>query len=126
KHTQGHMKVFETAGGSGIVMQNGTLVFSLVAAKGENHPFSMITCSTDNGNSRVLPESSSSAKCLDPRITEWESGQILMIVHYVDAQSVCESRDMGTTWTKACVWKPSSLRPLREGSPCCTLREGTS
>ncbi|RNF02790.1 surface protein-2, partial [Trypanosoma cruzi] len=100
KHTQYHLKEFETTGGSGIVMQNDTLVFPLVA-KGKNYPFSIITYSTDNGNNWVFPEGISPVGCLDPRITEWETGQILMIVQCIDDQRVYESRDMGTTWTKA-------------------------
>ncbi|PWV14140.1 putative trans-sialidase, Group II [Trypanosoma cruzi] len=107
-----------TAGGSGIVLQNGTLVFPLMV-NGENYPFSSIIYSTDNGSTWVFPESISPVKCLDPRITEWETGQILMIVHCVDAQSVFESRDMGTTWTEAIgtlsgVWvkSKSSFRDL--------------
>ncbi|EKF28462.1 trans-sialidase, putative, partial [Trypanosoma cruzi marinkellei] len=49
-HTQGHLKEFVTAGGSGIVMQNDTLVFPLRARNEKNQPFSMITYSTDKGN----------------------------------------------------------------------------
>ncbi|KAF8285914.1 putative trans-sialidase, Group II [Trypanosoma cruzi] len=99
-HTKDQLRDFVTAGGSGIVMQNDTLVFPLVA-NGKNYPFSSITYSTDNGNNWVFPESISTVECLDPRITEWETGQILMIVHCVDGQSVFESRDMGKTWTEA-------------------------
>ncbi|EKF98456.1 trans-sialidase, putative, partial [Trypanosoma cruzi] len=81
-------------------MQNNTLVFPLVV-NGKNYPFSSITYSTDNGNNWVFPESISPVGCLDPRITEWETGQILMIVDCGNGQSVYESRDMGTTWTEA-------------------------
>ncbi|PBJ68342.1 trans-sialidase [Trypanosoma cruzi cruzi] len=100
KHTQYHLKEFETAVGSGIVMQNDTLVFPLTA-NGKNYPFSSITYSTDKGNNWVFPESISPVGCLDPRITEWETGQILMIVDCGNGQSVYESRDMGKTWTEA-------------------------
>ncbi|PWU86515.1 putative trans-sialidase, Group II [Trypanosoma cruzi] len=100
KHTQDQLRDVAKTGGSGIVMQNGTLVFPLVA-KGKNYPFSIITYSTDNGNNWVFPESISPVGCFDPRITEWETGQILMIVQCIDGQRVYESRDMGTTWTKA-------------------------
>ncbi|RNC31974.1 surface protein-2, partial [Trypanosoma cruzi] len=100
KHTQDQLRDVVTAGGSGIVMQNDTLVFPLMVS-GKNYPFSMITYSTDKGNTWVFPESISPVECLDPRITEWNSGQILMIVQCKDGQSVFESRDMGTTWSKA-------------------------
>ncbi|ESS58754.1 trans-sialidase [Trypanosoma cruzi Dm28c] len=100
-------------------MQNDTLVFPLVA-KGKNYPFSIITYSTDNGNNWVFPESISPVGCLDPRITEWETGQILMIVQCIDDQRVYESRDMGTTWTTAIgtlpgVWVNSQSEDYPEG-----------
>ncbi|EKF27820.1 trans-sialidase, putative, partial [Trypanosoma cruzi marinkellei] len=70
---------------------------------------------------------------------------LLMIVDCEDGQRVHESRDTGTAWTEAigtlsgvwvnarsgasqkeaCMWMPSSPRPLREGGSCCTLGEGT-
>ncbi|PBJ76091.1 trans-sialidase [Trypanosoma cruzi cruzi] len=100
KHTQDQLREVATAVGSGIVMQNDTLVFPLVA-NGKNYPFSSITYSTDNGNNWVFPESISPVGCFDPRITEWETGQILMIVQCIDGQRVYESRDMGKTWTEA-------------------------
>ncbi|RNC35083.1 trans-sialidase [Trypanosoma cruzi] len=87
-HTQDHLRELLTAGGSGILMQNDALVFPLVVVSWKNQPFSMITCSTEKGNNWVFPESIFCVGCLDPRITEWESGQILMIVHCVDGQSV--------------------------------------
>ncbi|PWV04646.1 putative trans-sialidase, Group II [Trypanosoma cruzi] len=99
-HTQDQLRDVVTAGGSGIVMQNDTLVFPLMV-NGQNYPFSSITYSTDKGNNWVFPEGISPVGCLDPRITEWETGQILMIVQCKDDQSVFESRDMGKTWTEA-------------------------
>ncbi|ESS55343.1 trans-sialidase [Trypanosoma cruzi Dm28c] len=55
KHTQDQPRDVATAGGSGIVMQNDTLVFPLVA-KGKNYPFYIITYLTDKGNNWVFPE----------------------------------------------------------------------
>ncbi|EKF98720.1 trans-sialidase, putative, partial [Trypanosoma cruzi] len=47
------LKKFVAAGGSGIVMGNGTLVCPLMAANRKNHPFSTITYSTaKNGRSQ--------------------------------------------------------------------------
>ncbi|ESS54958.1 trans-sialidase [Trypanosoma cruzi Dm28c] len=46
KHTQDQLMQLFAAGGSGIVMQNDTLVFPLTA-NGKNYPFSSITYSTD-------------------------------------------------------------------------------
>ncbi|KAF5220872.1 hypothetical protein ECC02_006032 [Trypanosoma cruzi] len=95
------MKDFVTAGGSGIVMQNDTLVFSLSARNGKNQPLSMINYSTDKENNWVFPEGIFSVECLGPRITEWENGQILMIAECFEGQSVFESRDMGKRWKNA-------------------------
>ncbi|EAN82044.1 putative trans-sialidase, Group II [Trypanosoma cruzi] len=99
-HTRDQLRGVVTTGGLGVLMQNGTLVFPLVV-NGKNHPFSSITYSTDNGSTWVFPESISPVGCLDPRITEWEHGQILMIAECFNGQTVFESRDMGTTWTEA-------------------------
>ncbi|RNC57273.1 trans-sialidase, partial [Trypanosoma cruzi] len=97
---EGNLKEFRAAGGSGIVMQNGTLVFPLMAKSGNGDVYSMIIYSTDNGSNWVLSKGVSPAKCYNPRVTEWE-GLLLMIVDCEDEQKVYESRDMGTTWTEA-------------------------
>ncbi|RNC36695.1 putative trans-sialidase [Trypanosoma cruzi] len=106
-------------GSSGIVMQGGTLVFTLRARNGENQSFSRITYSTDNGNNWVFPEGISPAECFNPRITEWNRRQIFMIVQCKDDQSLFDSRDMGATWTRVLgtlsgVWTNSQLGVFRE------------
>ncbi|EKF32760.1 trans-sialidase, putative [Trypanosoma cruzi marinkellei] len=110
---QSNLSDFGGGGGSGIVMENGTLVFPLTATKKDFRPFSMITYSTDNGNTWVFPEGVF-ADCFNPRITEWEKGQIFMIVQCNYSRKVFESRDMGKKWTKAIgalsgVWANSQL-----------------
>ncbi|EKG00498.1 trans-sialidase, putative [Trypanosoma cruzi] len=62
----------------------------------------------------------SPAECLYPRTTEWE-GSLLMIVDCGNEQKVCESRDMGTTWTEAIgtlpgVWTKSKPEVSRDVS----------
>nr|BAF74649.1 glycoprotein 82 kDa [Trypanosoma cruzi] len=94
------LKNFASSGGSGVLMEDGTLVFPVSAFNTGNDGFSMIIYSTDNGEKWLPSTGVSSAKCLNPRITEWE-GSILMIVDCEDGQRVFESRDMGTTWTEA-------------------------
>ncbi|ESS55613.1 trans-sialidase [Trypanosoma cruzi Dm28c] len=83
-------------------MEDGTLVFSLMAINEENEVdvYSMIIYSKDNGSTWSLSEGMSPAECLNPRITEWE-GSLLMIADCGNEQRVYESRDMGTTWTEA-------------------------
>ncbi|RNF01633.1 trans-sialidase-like protein, partial [Trypanosoma cruzi] len=91
---------FDSSGGSGVVMEDGTLVFPLIAFNAGNTGFSMIIYSTDDGANWMLSNGAPPAVCLEPRITEWE-GSLLMIVDCVGGQRVYESRDMGTTWTEA-------------------------
>ncbi|KAF5217910.1 hypothetical protein ECC02_009200 [Trypanosoma cruzi] len=115
------LKKFVAAGGSGIVMGNGTLVFPLMVSNRTNFPFSMITYSKDNGKSWEFPGGISPAKCIHPRITEWENGKLLMVGLCGSDRKVFESCDMGTTWTEAIgtlpgVWlKSKSGAPLDEG-----------
>ncbi|EAN91385.1 trans-sialidase, putative [Trypanosoma cruzi] len=97
---EGKLKEFLAAGGSGVLMEDGTLVFPLMAKSGNGVVYSMIIYSTDNGSTWSLSEGASPAKCVNPRVTEWE-GSLLMIVDCEDEQKVYESRDMGTAWTEA-------------------------
>ncbi|EKG00863.1 trans-sialidase, putative, partial [Trypanosoma cruzi] len=94
------LKDFYSSGGSGVVMEEGTLVFPRSAFNTGNARFSTIIYSTNNGSTWSLSEGMSPAECLKPRITEWE-GSLLMIVDCDNGQRVYESRDMGTTWTEA-------------------------
>ncbi|PWU88779.1 putative trans-sialidase, Group II [Trypanosoma cruzi] len=109
------------SGGSGVLMEDGTLVFSLMAMNKENEVdvYSMIIYSKDNGSTWSLSEGMSPAKCGAPRITEWE-GSLLMIIDCESSQRVYESRDMGTTWTEAIgtlpgVWVNSQSEDYPEG-----------
>ncbi|PWV04342.1 putative trans-sialidase, Group II [Trypanosoma cruzi] len=95
------LKDFASSGGSGVVLEDGTIVFSLMAMSKENGDvYSMITYSKDNGSTWSLSEGISPVNCTEPRITEWE-GSLLMVVDCESSQRVYESRDMGTTWTEA-------------------------
>ncbi|PWU83739.1 putative trans-sialidase, Group II [Trypanosoma cruzi] len=111
---KGEWREFIASGGSGVLMEDGAIVFSLMAESGNGDRHSLIIYSTDNGSTWSLSEGVSPANCTDPRITEWE-GSLLMIVDCKDGQRVYESRDMGTTWTEAIgklsgVWaKPRSV-----------------
>ncbi|KAF8292090.1 putative trans-sialidase, Group II [Trypanosoma cruzi] len=107
------------SGGSGALMEDGTIVFSLVAVNEEEDVYSMIIYSKDNGSTWSLSEGTSHPKCETPRITEWE-GSLLMIVDCEDEQKVYETRDMGTTWTEAIgtlpgVWVNSQSEDYPEG-----------
>ncbi|KAF5221931.1 hypothetical protein ECC02_005101 [Trypanosoma cruzi] len=112
---------FVASGGAGVVMEDGTIVFSLMAMneKNEVDVYSMIIYSKDNGSTWSLSNSVSSAKCVNPRITEWE-GSLLMIVDCENGQRVYESRDVGATWTEAIgtlpgVWVNSQSEDYPDG-----------
>ncbi|EKF27562.1 trans-sialidase, putative [Trypanosoma cruzi marinkellei] len=111
------LREFSAAGGSGILMEDGTLVFPLTAKDEDNFFYSTITYSTDNGTSWVFPEGVSSANCFYPRITEWEKGQILMVAHCERGREVFESRDMGATWKKAVGMLPGVWADSLSGIP---------
>nr|AAD13347.1 surface glycoprotein Tc85-11 [Trypanosoma cruzi] len=108
------------SGGSGVLMEDGALVFSLMAVNEKNDGvYSMIIYSKDNGSTWALSEDMSPANCTDPRITEWE-GSLLMIVDCENEQRVYESCDMGKTWTEAIgtlpgVWVNSQSEDYPEG-----------
>ncbi|EAN89836.1 putative trans-sialidase, Group II [Trypanosoma cruzi] len=92
------LKDFASSGGSGFLMEGGTLVFPLMARNEAEDIYSMIIYSTDSGANWMLSNGTSPAKCSRPRVTEWE-GSLLMIVDCEDGQRVYESRDVGATWT---------------------------
>ncbi|RNF07156.1 trans-sialidase [Trypanosoma cruzi] len=91
---EGDWTEFFAFGGAGVVMEDGTLVFPLMAKDEAEDVCSMIVHSTDSGSAWALSEYISSAECLDPRVTEWE-GSLLMIVDCENGRRVYESRDMG-------------------------------
>ncbi|KAF5219816.1 hypothetical protein ECC02_007245 [Trypanosoma cruzi] len=118
---EGKLTDYIASGGSGVLMEDGTIVFSLMAMNEtkEVDVYSMIIYSKDNGSTWVFPEGTSHPKCGAPRITEWE-GSLLMIVDCENDQRVYESRDMGTTWTAAIgtlsgVWVNSQLEDYPKG-----------
>ncbi|RNE99995.1 sialidase [Trypanosoma cruzi] len=113
---------FSPSGGSGVLMEDGTLVFPLMAMnKNPNEAFYTIVYSKNDGENWLLSEGKSPPNCHNPRITEWE-GSLLMIVDCVNDQRVYDSRDMGTTWTEAIgtlpgVWVNSQSEDYWDASP---------
>ncbi|RNC44288.1 trans-sialidase [Trypanosoma cruzi] len=69
---EGDWTEFTASGGAGVVMEDGTLVFSLMAVDEAEDVYSAIIYSTDNGSAWALSEDISRAECLNPRVTEWE------------------------------------------------------
>ncbi|EAN90065.1 putative trans-sialidase, Group II [Trypanosoma cruzi] len=110
------LKDFASSGGSGVLMEDGTLVFPLTAKSEAEDVCSMIIYSTDNGEKWMLSNGTSPERCGAPRITEWE-GSLLMIVDCENGQRVYESRDMGTTWTEAIGTLPGVWAKLQPEVP---------
>ncbi|RNE98190.1 trans-sialidase [Trypanosoma cruzi] len=73
------------SGDSGVLMEDGTLVFSLMARDKAENIYSMIIYSTDDGANWMLSNGTSPAECLNPRVTEWERS-LLMIVDCEDGR----------------------------------------
>ncbi|RNC56269.1 trans-sialidase, partial [Trypanosoma cruzi] len=63
---EGDWTEFIASGGSGALMEDGTLVFPLMAKDEAEDVCSMIICSTDNGSAWALSEDISPAECLSP------------------------------------------------------------
>ncbi|RNE99483.1 group II trans-sialidase superfamily, partial [Trypanosoma rangeli] len=96
------VKEFLGGGGSGVVMEDGTLVFPVRARRtGDNEAVPMIIYSKDDGNNWTLSQGMPPPRCTDPLIVEWERGQLVMIAKCNSLSKVFESRDMGATWTVA-------------------------
>ncbi|RNE95148.1 group II trans-sialidase superfamily, partial [Trypanosoma conorhini] len=91
---------FSGAGGSGVAMASGALVFPVVATQRGSSLVSTIIYSTDEGQHWVLPKGMLPGQCASPLLAEWEAGQLLMIADCVFGRRVFESRDMGATWAE--------------------------
>ncbi|EKG00267.1 trans-sialidase, putative [Trypanosoma cruzi] len=97
---EGEWTEFIASGGAGVVMEDGTPVFPLMAKDEAEDFYFMIVHSTDSGCTWLLCEDISPAKCLDPCVTGWKES-LLMIVDCENGRRVYESRGMGTAWTEA-------------------------
>ncbi|RNE97396.1 group II trans-sialidase superfamily [Trypanosoma rangeli] len=101
---------FAGGGGSGVVMEDGTLVFPVTARDALADTVSMIIYSKDDGKNWLLPQGMLPAGCIAPLIVEWEQGQLLMVAQCKFGPNVFESRDMGETWTEA-GWTLTGVQP---------------
>ncbi|EKF28617.1 trans-sialidase, putative, partial [Trypanosoma cruzi marinkellei] len=112
---------FVGGGGSGIVTEDGRLVFPMMATrKNDDGIVSMILYSKDSGTNWDVSKDVPAADCRDPCIAEWGRGEILVLVYCGDGQKVFRTRDMGTTWNEASdllarVWITTQPIPRGEG-----------
>ncbi|ESS55903.1 trans-sialidase [Trypanosoma cruzi Dm28c] len=98
------------SGGSGIKMDDGTLVFPLEAMKkdekddaeedGKNKNVSLIIYSSDVKNWK-LSKGMSDDGCSDPSVVEWKDKLMMMTACDDGRRRVYESADKGNTWTEA-------------------------
>ncbi|KAF8277424.1 putative trans-sialidase, Group V [Trypanosoma cruzi] len=94
-------------GGSGVKMNDGTLVFPLEAMKKEEDDaeeggktVSLIIYSSDTLN-WTLSKGMSADGCGDPSVVEWKDKLMMMTACDDGRRRVYESADKGTTWTEA-------------------------
>ncbi|KAF8305116.1 putative trans-sialidase, Group V [Trypanosoma cruzi] len=127
------------SGGSGVKMNDGTLVFPLEAVKkekddaekdGKNKNVSLIIYSLDT-TSWTLSKGMSADGCSDPSVVEWK-GKLMMMTACDDGRRrVYESGDKGDSWTEAlgtlsCVWGNNQKRHekgVRSGFITATIED---
>ncbi|ESS61748.1 trans-sialidase [Trypanosoma cruzi Dm28c] len=128
------------SGGSGVKMNDGTLVFPLEAMKkekddaeedGKNKNVSLIIYSSDTKN-WTLSKGMSDDGCSDPSVVEWEKDKLMMMTACDGGRRrVYESGDKGEEWTEALgtlsrVWGNNQKRHekgVRSGFITATLED---
>ncbi|KAF8288082.1 putative trans-sialidase, Group V [Trypanosoma cruzi] len=139
KGNQGSLKRLVGSGGSGIKMNDGTLVFPLEGTKKakkedgtveDGRTVSLVIYSKDAA-SWVLSKGMSADGCSAPSVVEWEKDKKLMMMTACDdgRRRVYESFDKGESWTEALgtlsrVWgneQDKKLKPVRSGFTTATI-----
>ncbi|EKG02302.1 trans-sialidase, putative [Trypanosoma cruzi] len=128
------------SGGSGVKMDDGTLVFPLEAMKkeegdagkdGKNKNVSLIIYFSDTKN-WTLSKGMSADGCSDPSVVEWKEDKLMMMTACDDGRRrVYESGDKGDSWTEALgtlsrVWGNNQKRHekgVRSGFITATLED---
>ncbi|RNF06830.1 trans-sialidase [Trypanosoma cruzi] len=124
-------------------MEDDTLLFPLMAKDEAEDVCSVIICSTDSGSAWALSEDISSAECLNPASPNGRDHFTWLLTARVargcrsrvtcgqrgrrpsgHSQACGSTHDQESRRRKACMWMPSSPRPLREGRRVmlCTQR----
>ncbi|PBJ70787.1 trans-sialidase [Trypanosoma cruzi cruzi] len=127
------------SGGSGIKMEDGTLVFPLEAVKGDgieseeekrkNTNVSLILYSSKDTKNWTLSKGIPDGGCSDPSVVEWKEKLIMMTACDDGRRRVYESGDMGESWTEALgtlsrVWgnkKGKEVEAVRSGFITATV-----
>ncbi|EKF31930.1 trans-sialidase, putative [Trypanosoma cruzi marinkellei] len=87
---------FLGAGGSGIVLESGWLVFPLTASR-RGEKTVLVIYSMNEGRSWEVGTGTPPGYCFDPLIAEWD-GDLLIVATCVGGRNVFRSGDMGNTW----------------------------
>ncbi|EKF29801.1 trans-sialidase, putative [Trypanosoma cruzi marinkellei] len=99
-HKQNSLTRLIGGGGSGVKMQDGTLVLP-VEGKKEKKAVSLIIYSSDTNNWK-LSKGMSADGCSDPSVVEREKDKLMMMTACDDGRRrVYESGDKGDSWTEA-------------------------
>ncbi|KAF8278901.1 putative trans-sialidase, Group VI [Trypanosoma cruzi] len=106
-YQQNSLKRLIGGGGSGVKMEDGTLVFPLEAVKKKDDnagkdgkTVSLILYSSDTA-SWTLSKGISADGCSDPSVVEWKDKLMMMTACDDGRRRVYESGDKGNTWTEA-------------------------
>ncbi|PBJ76913.1 trans-sialidase [Trypanosoma cruzi cruzi] len=107
-YQQNSLKRLIGGGGSGVKMEDGTLVFPLEAVKKKDDDagkdgktVSLILYSSDTA-SWTLSKGMSADGCSDPSVVEWEKDKLMMMTACDGGRRrVYESGDKGDSWTEA-------------------------
>ncbi|RNC35954.1 trans-sialidase, partial [Trypanosoma cruzi] len=107
---QNSLKGLIGGGGSGLKMEDGTLVFPVQGTKkdgadagkdGKTTTVSLLLYSSDS-ESWTLSKGMSADGCSDPSVVEWEEDKLMMMTACGDGRRrVYEIGDKGNTWTEA-------------------------
>nr|AAS00641.1 trypomastigote ligand [Trypanosoma cruzi] len=88
-------------GGSGVNINDGTILFPVEGTKKDGKAVSLIIYSSDIA-SWTLSKGMSADGCSDPSVAEWREGKLMMMTACDDGRRrVYESGDKGDSWTEA-------------------------
>ncbi|ESS61415.1 trans-sialidase [Trypanosoma cruzi Dm28c] len=125
------------SGGSGVKMNDGTLVFPVEGTKREGagkdeKTVSLILYSSKEVTNWKLSKGMSADGCSDPSVVEWKDKLMMMTVCDDGRRRVYESGDRGNTWTEALgtlsrVWgnkHNGNVKGVRSGFSTATIGDG--
>ncbi|EKF37624.1 trans-sialidase, putative [Trypanosoma cruzi marinkellei] len=121
-------------GGSGIMMQDGTLVFPVEGTKKENNKTVSLIIYSSATDGWTLPKGMSADGCSDPSVVEWKDKLMMMTACDDGRRRVYESGDKGESWTEALgtlsrVWgkkQDKDVKLVRSGFITATLGDANN